>query len=355
MKRDPQSPKATLQSLIERFGGASTGDTSLTVDGVAPLERASPNSVSFFTGTRYRAALAATHAGVVLMSAKDAEALAAPPASVIWTHQNPYAQFARVAQFFAPVEPSIAPGIHASAVIGDGASIASTASIGPFTEIGAGAVIGEDVVIGANCSVGRNAELGAATRLYARVTIAHGCVLGERCIVHSGVVIGADGFGFAPDGDGFVKIPQTGKVVIGNDVEIGANTTIDRGAMDDTVIGDGVKLDNQIQIGHNVRIGEGTVIAGCAGIAGSAVIGAHCMLGGAVMIVGHLTICDRAVVSGGTLVSHSIRQPGTYTGFYPMADNAAWEKNAPIVRHLDKLRQRIRALENYIKNKQGTT
>jgi UDP-3-O-[3-hydroxymyristoyl] glucosamine N-acyltransferase len=351
MKRDPQTPKAPLASLIERFGGSSSGDVSRIVEGVAPLERADGGHLSFFTGTRHRAALAATRAGVVLMSAENAELALTPDTALIWTHQNPYAQFARVAQFFAPAEQLPPPGIHPSAVIGSGASVAASASIGPFTEIGDNAVIADHVVIGSNCSVGPRTTLGAATRLYARVTILHGCVVGARCILHPGVVIGADGFGFAPDGEGYVKIPQTGRVVMGDDVEVGANTTIDRGAMDDTVIGDGVKLDNQIQIGHNVKVGAGTVIAGCAGIAGSASIGAHCMIGGAAMIVGHLTICDRVIVSGGTLVSHSIHKPGTYTGFYPMADNAAWEKNAPVVRHLDKLRQRIRALESYIKNK----
>ncbi len=355
MKREPDLPDVTLASLIARFGGSCSGDTARIIRAVAPLERAQGSDLSFCTGVRHKAALAATHAGAVLMRAKDCETLKAPAHTSVWVHDNPYAGFARVAGFFAPEEPLADAGIHASAVIGAGASISLSARIGPFCEIGANAVIGDDVVIGAGCSIGRQTRIGAGTRLHPRVTIAHDCVIGERGIFHSGAVIGADGFGFAGDGDRFVKIPQTGRVVIGDDVEVGANTTIDRGAMDDTVIGNGVKLDNQIQIAHNCQIGDWTVIAGCAGIAGSAKIGAHCMLGGAVMVVGHLSIADHVVISGGTLVSHSIHKPGVYTGFYPMAENASWEKNAAVVRHLDKLRQRIRVLENHIKNNQGTS
>jgi UDP-3-O-[3-hydroxymyristoyl] glucosamine N-acyltransferase len=208
------------------------------------------------------------------------------------------------------------------------------------------AVIGQDVRIGAHCVVERGARIGDGTVLKSRVTVSEDCVLGARCIVHPGVVIGADGFGFAPaPGGTYEKIEQLGAVRIGDDVEIGANTCIDRGALADTVIEDGVKLDNQIQVGHNVRIGRHTVVSGCTGIAGSATIGAHCMIGGAAMILGHIVIGDRVHISAGTFVSRNISKPGLYTGIFPMDDNASWEKNAATLKHLHALRERIKALE----------
>jgi UDP-3-O-[3-hydroxymyristoyl] glucosamine N-acyltransferase len=227
--------------------------------------------------------------------------------------------------------------------------VAPSASIGPGATIEPGARIGEHCVIGAGCHIGRDAVIGAHTRLHPRVSFLAGCTIGERGIIQSGAVIGADGFGFANESGRWIKIPQTGGVRIGDDVEIGANTTIDRGALDDTVIEDGVKLDNQIQIAHNCVIGAHTAMAGCVGVAGSAKIGRHCTFGGAAMVLGHLTIADHVHISSGSLVSRSILEPGQYTGFYPLAKNAAWEKTAAAVRQLDTLRDRLRALEKTVK------
>jgi UDP-3-O-[3-hydroxymyristoyl] glucosamine N-acyltransferase len=221
--------------------------------------------------------------------------------------------------------------------------------IGPHVTIEADAVIGDGVVIDAGCYIGCGASVGAETHLFARVTIHDACQIGRRGIVHSGAVIGADGFGFANENGKWIKIPQTGRVVIGDDVEIGANTTIDRGALADTVIEDGVKLDNQIQIGHNTHIGAHTAMAGCVGVAGSARIGKYCTFGGAAMVLGHLTIADNVHISSGSMVSRSILEPGQYTGFYPLAKNAEWEKSAAIVRNLSTMREKIRDLEKTIK------
>jgi UDP-3-O-[3-hydroxymyristoyl] glucosamine N-acyltransferase len=239
--------------------------------------------------------------------------------------------------------------VHPSAAVDPSAVLGEGVSVGPFAVIEAGAWVGEGAVIGAHCVVGAGAAVGARTRLAPRVTLAAGCRIGARGIVHSGAVIGADGFGFAPHQGRWEKIEQLGGVRIGDDVEIGANTCIDRGALQDTVIEDGVKLDNLIQIGHNVRIGAHTAMAGCAGVAGSATIGAHCQIGGAAIILGHLTIADRVIISAGSAVTRSIRKPGQYSGLFPIDDNAAWEKNAATLRHLYELRERIRALEAAMK------
>jgi UDP-3-O-[3-hydroxymyristoyl] glucosamine N-acyltransferase len=225
--------------------------------------------------------------------------------------------------------------------------------IGPHVTIEAGAEVAEDCVIEASCFIGRNASVGRGTRFYPRVTFLEGSRIGERGVIKSGAVIGAEGFGFANEKGAWIKIPQTGRVIMGNDVEIGANTSVDRGAMDDTVLEDGVKLDNQIQIGHNCHIGAHTAMAGCVGIAGSAKIGKHCTFGGAAMILGHLTIADNVHISSGSLVSRSIHEPGQYTGFYPLAKNAEWEKSAVIVRNLEGMRGKLRELEKALKNLQG--
>jgi UDP-3-O-[3-hydroxymyristoyl] glucosamine N-acyltransferase len=209
-------------------------------------------------------------------------------------------------------------------------------------------VVGERCVIDSGSFIGRDAVVGDDTHFHAQVCFHAACVIGERGILHSGAVIGADGFGFANEDGAWIKIPQTGRVVIGNDVEIGANTTVDRGALADTVIEDGVKLDNQIQIGHNCRIGAHTAMAGCVGVAGSAVIGKYCTFGGAAMVLGHLTIADHVHISSGSMVSRSISQAGQYTGFYPLATNAEWEKSAAIVRNLGAMRSRLRELEKTV-------
>jgi UDP-3-O-[3-hydroxymyristoyl] glucosamine N-acyltransferase len=334
----------SLAELAGRFGGTVLGDAAVRIRQVAPLESAGPDELSFLTNRKYQRLLSTTRAAAVLL-AQDSAAATQLPRIVC---KNPYASYARIAALINP-ESRPAPGIHAEAVVDAQAKVATSVSVGPCAVIEQGADIGEDVVIGASCFVGRGVRIGARSRLHPHVTIYHNCVIGERVILHSGVVIGADGFGMAMDEGRWLKIPQIGRVVIGDDVEVGASTTIDRGALDDTVIEEGVKLDNQIQIGHNCHIGAHTAIAGCTGIAGSTRIGKHCMLGGNAMISGHLTISDRVVVSGGTLVAKSISTPGTYTAVFPMLPHDQWLKNAALVRHLDEMMDRIRDLEDKLK------
>ena len=334
-----------LQELVARFGGTCGGDLAREIEGFATLDEAGPTHLAFVTNARYRAAVARSRASAVLVTARDAEALA-DQAHRLWICADPYLQFARVSQYFeGSARPDAVPGIDASASIGAGATIDPTATIAAQVVIGAGASIGARARIGAGCTIGDGSTLGDDALLHPRVVIYGGCRIGARAIVHSGVVIGADGFGFAKDGARWVKIPQVGGVVIGDDVEIGANTTIDRGALADTRIGNGVKLDNQIQIGHNVEVGDDTIMAAFVGIAGSAVIGRRCMIGGAARIMGHVTIVDDVVISTQTFVSRSIAKPGQYTGYYPMSEHAAFEKSAAVLRRLDGLRERVRKLE----------
>jgi UDP-3-O-[3-hydroxymyristoyl] glucosamine N-acyltransferase len=311
---------------------------------VAPLETAGPDELSFLANRKYQKLLSTTRAAAVLLAEDSAHATELPRIVC----KNPYASYARISALINP-EHRPPAGIDMSAIVDAQAKVAATAAIGPGAVIEQGVRIGEHAVIGANCFIGRDARIGAGTRLHANVTVYHECLIGERVILHSGVVIGADGFGMAMDEGRWLKIPQIGRVVIGDDVEVGASTTIDRGALDDTVIEEGVKLDNQIQIGHNCHIGAHTAIAGCTGIAGSTRIGKYCMLGGNAMISGHLTIADRVVISGGTLVAKSILEPGTYTAVYPMQAHDQWLKNAALVRHLHELMERLRGLEDEVK------
>ena len=346
----PPAPTCALQELVDRFGGSCGGDLQRVVHGFAPLETATDLQLAFVTAARYRSAVAASGASAVLVTAKDAELLTSQ-AERLWVCKDPYLQFARIAQYFESLVATVArPGIDPTAVIGADARIDGTATLGAHVVIGAQVLIAAGVRIGAGCQIGEGSHLGRDTVIHPRATIYPRCTLGERCIVHSGAVIGADGFGFAKDGAHWVKIPQVGGVLIGDDVEIGANTTIDRGALDDTVIGNGVKLDNQIQIGHNVRVGDDTIMAAFVGIAGSAMIGQRCMIGGAARIMGHVTIADDVVVSTQTFVSRSISKPGQYTGYYPMAEHAAFEKSAAVLRRLDGLRERVRRLEKSTRN-----
>jgi UDP-3-O-[3-hydroxymyristoyl] glucosamine N-acyltransferase len=327
-----------LDQIVARLGGEIVGAGDTAISRIAPLDNAGPGDLTFLSNPKYRHHLATTRAAAVIMAPPAADGLAA----AILTPQ-PYLYYARVAQWLNP-QPPPDPGIHSSAVV-EGV-VAASASIGPNVWIGAGAAIGEGVVIGANCSIGAGVRIGDDSRLAANVAIYPGSSLGVRCLVHSGAVIGADGFGFAREADGaWVKIPQVGRVLIGDDVEIGAGTTIDRGALGDTVIADGVKLDNQIQIAHNVQIGVHTAIAGCVGIAGSTVIGARCTLGGAAMIIGHLQIGDDVNITAGTLVAKSIPNAGTYCGGVPFMEHGDWLRNFSRLRHLDAMADKIRALE----------
>jgi UDP-3-O-[3-hydroxymyristoyl] glucosamine N-acyltransferase len=316
-----------LGDLVDSLGGELHGPRETPIDGLAPLESATPTQLSFLSNPRYQQQMAATRAACVIVSPAMREAAVARGPAIV--ADDPYLYFARVTQLWkahgAPADAG--PAIHPAAVVDPQAVVDPTARIGPL------------------CVVERGARIGAGTVLKSRVTVGEGCTIGARCILHPGVVIGADGFGFAPNQGTWEKIEQLGAVRIGDDVDIGANTCIDRGALADTVIEDGVKLDNLIQVGHNVRIGRHTAIAGCAGIAGSATIGAHCTIGGRAGILGHLTIADHVHISSFTLVSRSIHKPGHYTGIFPIDDNADWEKNAASLKQLHSLRDRVRSLE----------
>src|ERR1035437_995887 len=338
----------TLAEIAARFGGRVLGDTGVRISQIATLEKAQSGQISFLTNSKYHAQLADTRAGAVILGEADAEATDLP--RII--SANPYAYFAKVSALLNPFPESVA-GVHASAVVGEGAQIDPTASIAATAVIGAGAVIGAHTVIGAGCYIGDKVVIGRSVRLYPRVVVYHDCVIGDNLIAHSGVVIGSDGFGIAMDEGRWIKIPQIGRVVIGNDVEIGANTTIDRGALDDTVIEDGVKLDNQIQIAHNVRIGAHTAIAGCVGIAGSTSIGKYCQIGGSAGILGHLKIADGVVIASFTLIGKSIREAGSYAAIYPFSKTDDWRKNAVHLRHLDEMSNRIKVLEKLLKKQES--
>ncbi len=339
-----------LGELVERLGGQLVGDPNLVVTGIAPLADATGSDISFLSNSKLRAQAAQSGAAALIVAPADDAGVAETYRGARIVTPNPYVYFARAAQYFAALdEVAAVPGIDPSASVAAGATVDPSAHIGPQVTIHAGAVIGAGVVIEAGCFVGKDAVIGEGTHLFANATFHARCQIGKRGIIHSGAVIGTDGFGFANEGGVYIKIPQTGRVMIGDDVDIGANTTIDRGALADTIIEDGVKLDNQIQIGHNCHIGAHTAMAGCVGVAGSAKIGKYCTFGGAAMVLGHLTIADKVHISSGSMVSRSILEAGQYTGFYPLAKNADWEKSAAIVRNLDAMRDKIRALEKTIK------
>jgi UDP-3-O-[3-hydroxymyristoyl] glucosamine N-acyltransferase len=333
----------SLAELVAQLGGRVLGNENVRVTQIATLEHAQANQISFLTNSKYRAQLANTKAGAVILGEADSDVTELP--RII--SDNPYAYFAKVSALLNPL-PQVIAGVHPSAAVSDTAKIDKTACIEATAVIGSGASIGAYSVIGAGCYVGDNVVIGNHVRLYPRVVIYHDCVIGDNLIAHSGVVIGGDGFGIAMDTGRWIKIPQIGRVVIGNDVEIGANTTIDRGALDDTVIEDGVKLDNQIQIAHNVRIGAHTAIAGCVGIAGSTIIGKYCLIGGSAGILGHLQIADRVEISAFSLIGKSIREAGSYTAIFPFSKTEEWRANAVHLRHLEELVKRVKTLEKTI-------
>ena len=334
-----------LRDIISKLGGEAIGEVGRPLLGVGTVAGAADTQITFLANPKYRAALATTDAAAVIVGANDRDATSKPRIVA----NNPYAYFARAAQLFQP-STVVAGGVHASAVIHTGATIASSAYIAEFVSIGANASIGERVQIGAGTVIGEDVSIGADSVIAARVTIYAHCQIGQRAIV-----IGADGFGFASDFSGsegsWVKIPQAGRVNIGDDCEIGANTTIDRGAIDDTIIGNDVKLDNQVQVGHNCIIGDHTVISGCVGIAGSTTIGKCVMVGGAAGFTGHLSVCDGAIISAMTLVTKSITEPGMVTGVMPQMKHADWLKNIAHLRRLDKLAGAV----NKIKKKGSDT
>lgn len=330
----------SLGEIASRLGGRVVGDAGIRVEQVASLEHARECNIAFFSSARHKAQLALTRAAAVILGPQS-ERLTALPRIV---SDNPYAYFARVSQLLNPAPTPLA-GVHPAAQVDAQARVALSARIDAGAVVCAAAEIGERAWIGAGCYVGEAAAIGADSRLHAAVVLYERCRIGRRAVVHSGAVIGADGFGMAQEAGRWLKVPQIGRVLIGDDVEIGANTTIDRGTVDDTVIEDGVKLDNQVQIGHNCRIGAHTAMAGCAGVAGSAHIGQRCTLGGAAVVLGHLSLCDDVHVSAATVITRSIRKPGTYTGLHPFDVNASWARNAAQLRHLAELAARVGALE----------
>ena len=333
-----------LGEIVAQLGGELVGDPGLTIVRLGALDSATPATLCFVASQRYAAQLESTRAGCVIVPPALRDAATARGAAIVADDAHLY--FARLSQWWVQrTVPRVTAGVHASAQVDAGARVDASASVGPLAVIEAGAVIGARAVVGAHCVIGAGAAIGEDTRLAAHVTFGAGCRIGARGLIHSGAVIGADGFGFAAHEGAWIKVEQFGTVRIGDDVEIGANTCIDRGALDDTVIGDGVKIDNQVQVGHNVRIGDHAAIAGCVGIAGSTTIGAHCTLAGAVGVAGHLKLADHVHIGPFTGVMQSIARPGAYMGAFPIDENANWEKNAATLRHLYSLRNRLRALE----------
>ena len=337
-------PPVCLAEVVAALGGDLQGGPEVMIQRIGPLEGADAATLSFLANPRYQAQLITTAAACVIVAPAFAELATARGAAIVTA--DPYLYFARLTQWWAvQSRPLAAARLHPSAVIDPSAELGEGVDVGPLAVIEADVRIGAGARIGAHCVIERNARVGAGSRLAARVTLGFDCRIGERCIIHSGVVIGADGFGFAPTQGRWEKIEQLGAVSIGNDVEIGANTCVDRGALEDTVLADGVKLDNLVQIGHNVHVGAHTAMAGCAGVAGSAIIGAHCTVGGGAIVLGHLTLADHVHVSAATVISRSITKPGQYSGVFPFDDNASWEKNAATLRQLYEMRSRLRALE----------
>jgi len=335
--------EVTLGELAVRFGCELRGDPSIRVDSVAALSQAGARAVTFLANPKYVSQLKETRAGAVIL---DSRAAAEAPVAAL-VAANPHATYARVATLLHP-DPPLQPGVHASAYAARGASIAASAEVAPQAYVGDGARIGARCFIGPGCIVERGATIGDDTRLVARVVIGHHVTIGERCVVQPGAVIGGDGFGFAPEKGAWVKVPQVGSVIVGDDVEIGANTTIDRGALGDTVIEEGVKIDNLIMIAHNCRIGAHSALAACVAIAGSSVVGKRCILGGKVGLTGHISLCDDVVVQGTSFISHSISKPGVYSSALPSEEAGVWRRIVARIKRLDSEARRLRALEKHV-------
>lgn len=337
-----------LGELAQLIGAELQGDAKLEITGLATLQNAQPGQLSFLHNAKYKHYLADTQASAIILNA----ASAAECKTNVLISENPYLSYAKAVQLFAKI-PTPPSGIHPTAIIGEDCEVDPSASIGPYSVIGNNVKIGKDVVIGRGCAIGEFSLIGEGTRLWDNVTLYYGVKLGERVILHSGCVIGSDGFGLAQDAGKWVKIPQVGGVWLQDDVEVGANTTIDRGALEDTVIETGVKLDNQIQIGHNVRIGAHTAVAGCVAIAGSTTIGKHCMIGGRASILGHITIADGVMLTAGTGVGKSITEPGVYSSGIDAQPAKQWRRNMFRIYQLDEQARKINELEktiNYLKS-----
>jgi UDP-3-O-[3-hydroxymyristoyl] glucosamine N-acyltransferase len=330
------SASYTAEDLAQRFGLRLHGDATTQVSGVGTLARAGTSHLAFLANPKYRSQLAQSEAAVVVMREDDA----AGYDRTALIARDPYAAFAKISALFEP-RPVREPGVHASAAIDASASVDPTAHVGPFVSVGARSRVEAGAIVGPGCVIGEDCVVGAGTQLVARVTLVTRVRLGQRVIVHPGAVLGAAGFGLAMETGRWLNVPQLGGVTVGDDCEIGANTCIDRGAIDDTVLEEDVRLDNLIQIGHNVFVGAHTAIAGCAAVAGSARIGRYCLIGGAAGVVGHLEICDKVTVTAMSLVTSSIREPGEYSSGTPLMDNRSWRKNAARFKQLDALARRI--------------
>lgn len=337
----------TLGQLATLLGAELHGDASIEVSRVANLETAGSGEISFLSDSKYQSFLAQTAASAVLVKAADLS-VCQTNALVV---KDPYVGFARVAQLLDST-PQPAVDIHPTAVIAADVQLGQNVAIGPHAVIESGVVLGDDVAIGPGCFVGKNSRLGKGSRLWANVTIYHNVEIGDACLIQSGTVIGADGFGYANERGEWIKIPQVGKVILGNRVEIGASTTIDRGAIDDTIIADNVIIDNQCQIAHNVEVGYGTAIAGGTVIAGSAKIGKYCIIGGAAVINGHIQVCDQATITGMAMVMRSISEPGIYSSGVPAQSNKEWRKMAARVLHIDEMHKRLNQLEKRIEDQE---
>lgn len=335
----------TLATLTRDLDVTLKGDPNCVITGVSPIQHAQSGEMTFLTNSLYRKYLETTQASVVILA--EADAALCPTNAVI--SKNPYYTYAKMAAYFDQT-PVVHQGVHPTAIIGEGCQIHPSVVIGANCVIGRFVTLEANVVIGAGCSISEGASIGEASVLDANVTIYHRVKIGKRARIASGAVIGSEGFGFANQKGVWHKVPQLGSVLIGDDVDVGANTTIDRGAVEDTIIGNGVKMDNLIQIGHNVQIGDNTIIAGCAAIAGSTIIGKNCMIGGASCFTGHITLGDNIMITGMTGVSKSIREPGVYSsGVVGVVPNAEFRKNNARFHRLENLMQRVKTLETELK------
>jgi UDP-3-O-[3-hydroxymyristoyl] glucosamine N-acyltransferase len=329
----------SLQDLADLIGAELRGDGDCLISKLEPLDSATKGAITFLTSSKYQSKLLGTKASAVILKKEDAESC---PANCL-VIDNPYLGYAKIAQALYP--DNVLFGIAASAVIAESVLIDNICFIGANAVVGENTVLGEGVVVGAGCVIGDNVKIGKGSRIHANVTVYDHSIIGEHALILSGAVIGSDGFGLASDAGKWLRIPQLGRVILGNDVEVGANTTIDRGALEDTVIADGVKLDNQIQIAHNVRIGENTAIAACTGIAGSTTIGKNCTIAGAVGMNGHLEIADNVHITGKSMVTKSVKEAGVYSSGVPLQTNRDWHKSAIRFRQLDDMAKRLKKLE----------
>lgn len=336
-----QAHAFTLDEIAQRLGARLVGDGSRRVSGLATLSDAGPEDITFLANRAYLKHLAGTRAAAVLLHPSHSDDCP----TVCLMMDNPYLGYAELSALFDPLPARDAPGVHPTAVVAEDASLGQDVQIGPQAVIEAGVRLGDRVIVGPGSVVGADTQIDEDSRLHANVTVCHGVVIGKRAILHSSCVIGGDGFGFAHDGSRWHKIAQLGGVILGDDVEVGSCSSIDRGALGDTVIGNDVKIDSQVQIAHNVQIGDHSALAGCVGIAGSTKVGKHCMLGGGVGLSGHLTLCDGVQVTGMSLVTNSIHQPGVYSSGTGAMSNAQWRKNAVRFKQLDDIAKRLTRLE----------